>query len=71
MFERYDPLRSANKARGPDDPNEALDDSKMIKSVAPLREGGPKTERLYIMTGYALMTFEDKVSTLESTVMIP
>ena len=51
VLERYDPLRSTNKVRGPYDPNKALDDSKMIKSVAPLREGGPKMERLYIMTG--------------------
>ena len=61
-----------NKARGPYDPNKALDDSKMIKSVGPLLKGGQKTERLYIMTDYALieavkavMRSEDKVSNLE------
>ena len=89
LLQRYEDMRSANKLRGPYDPNRALDDldqcklamdlfltSRMIESETLLREGDPKMERLYTMTGYALieavkalMSFEDKVSKLERTVV--
>jgi hypothetical protein len=85
LLQQYEAMRSANRGRGPYDPNRALDDldqcklamdlfltSKMIESETLLREGDPKMERLYTMTGYglieavkALMSFEDKVSKLE------